>query len=196
MPAHKLILLPADPHATLDDCGKLAAGLQAIGLIGAPGACDGNEFYPTGDDFLQLVSFLGCAPNIELEPPADNATLAAALANGSFCFVRLLCTDILHFRGDPQARAPRCPQCSEPVADWETHLRQWRENPAALQWSCTSCGYHGELPDWSLHKNAGFGQVFVEISGIYPSEAIPGPALLQALQTLTGGHWQYVYIKE
>lgn len=196
MPVHKLILLPADPQAAIRDYNGLATGLQEIGLIGNASTCTLGTFYPVGDRFLQLVSFLGCSPMIELAPPADTALLDTAVAEASFCHATLSCMPAMQFRADPQTRPPRCPQCGQAEPDWETHIRQWRANPAQTQWTCKACDYHGELTGWDFRKNAGFGKVFVEIRGIYPSEAVPGDALLNTLRTVTGNPWHYMYIKE
>ena len=73
MTAHKLLLHPADPSCPAVGLERLAECLQAIGLIGKPVPLNDGQFYPTGDRFLQLVTFLGCAPLIELDPPADPA---------------------------------------------------------------------------------------------------------------------------
>ena len=43
---------------------------------------------------------------------------------------------------------------------------------------------------------AGFGRTFIEIRGIYPSEAVPTDALLDKLQRLADGPWKTIYIKE
>jgi len=196
VPADKLILLPADPHVGADDCSDLAACLQNIGLIGGQSAHASGLFYPTGDRFLQLVSFLGCSPSIELEPPRNRTELDQAVANGRFCHIVLVCETTLQFRADRQTRPPRCPHCGHPVPDWQVHIRTWQDNPAESHWSCTACGEAGELTDWVFRKTAGFGKVFLEIRGIYPSEAVPGEALLAALAEHTGGTWRYMYIKE
>ena len=196
MSVHKLILLPADPQTVMDDCGRLATSLRAIGLIGEPLSYEDGLFYPTGSRFLQLVTFLGCSPAIELDPPKEAADLSAAIAGGDFCHVILSCADTLAFRADPQTRPPRCPHCGQPVSAWEQDLQAWRANPALAGWECPACGHAGRLTDWVFRKTAGFGKVFLEIRGIYPSEAVPGEALLQTLRDLTGGDWLYIYIKE
>lgn len=196
MPVDKLILLPDDPQAGVDDCRKLAGHLQGIGLIGARTTWAGGVIYPGGDRFLQLVSFLGCSPFIELEPPRDSAALDEAVAHGRFCHVALVCEPTLRFRADRQTRPPRCPYCRHPEPEWQAHIHRWQANPAETQWSCTACGKRCEMTRWLFRRTAGFGKVFVEIRGIYPAEAIPGEALLAALEECTGGTWRYVYIKE
>jgi hypothetical protein len=196
VPVNKLILLPDGALVGVDDCRALAACLQGIGLIGEPRTSGSGLFYPAGEQFLQLVSFLGCSPAIELEPPGDGASLEQAMASDRFCHVVLDCEPTVRFRADPHTRPPRCPQCGHPETDWQAHIRRWQDEPAKSHWSCAACGHRGELTDWVFRKTAGFGRVFVEIRGIYPAEAVPGEALLAALSALTGGAWRYMYIKE
>ena len=196
MPVDKLILLPVDASTGIDDCSELAACLQRTGLVDAPRPFQGGLFYPTGDQFLQLVSFLGCSPSIELDPPEDSSQLAQSIAEGGFVHVQTVCGSELRLRADGKTRAPRCPNCRQLVKNWATRLRQWQANPAESVWSCRACDYSGELTDWVFGKTCGFGKVFVEISGIYPAEAVPTTALLQPLADLTGCPWRYIYIKE
>ena len=196
MPADKLILLPDDPHVGIANCHDLVTCLQGIGLMGEQHSYERGVFYPAGEQFLQLISFLGCSPSIELKPPQDTATLEQAVTQGRFCHVVPECGATLRFRANQQTRPPRCPNCGQRASDWQAHVRRWQDNPAETQWSCPACGRRGELTDWDFRKAAGFGKVFVEISGIYPAEAIPSEALLLALSRLTGGSWRYMYIKE
>jgi hypothetical protein len=194
--AYKLILLPADPLCPPVNCEQLAGELQAIGLIGAPVALADDVFYPTGDNFLQLVSFLGCSPTIELDPPADLTTLVSASATGKFCHLFLDCTASLAFRADSQCPPPRCPECRQPVVDWQTAIEAWKQNTARSDWICANCGFTGQLTGLQFRKAAGFGRTFIEIRGIYPSEAVPTEALLGTLQRLTNKPWKTIYIKE
>lgn len=196
MSVHKLILLPKDAGTAPVNCGELALSLQEDGFIGDPATSAHGDFYPTGDRFLQLVSFLGCSPAIELDPPVDPAARDAAVLAGSFCHVVLQCSDALLFRADPGTRPPRCPHCGQAVTDWADALQRWQADPASTQWSCAECEQAGDLTGWVFRKTAGFGKVFVEIRGIYPSEAVPGEALMNRLAAVTGGPWQYMYIKE
>ena len=196
MAAQKLILLPTDPACPPVGSDRLAEKLQAIGLIGPPRAVNNDTFYPTGEHFLQLVTFLGCSPMIELEPPSDPVTLAADSAAGKFCHVFLSSAESLRFRSDPRTPAPRCPACHTTVSDWQPLLQAWQNNPANGDWRCAHCEYTGHISGLGFRKSAGFGRTFVEIRGIYPSEAVPGEALLKALKSLTHGDWSTLYIKE
>ena len=136
MAAHKLILLPADPACPAVSTDRLAMELQAIGLIGASRKLGDDSFYPAGEHFLQLITFLGCSPMIELEPPSDPARLATDSANGTFCHVFLSSSETLRFRSDPRTPAPRCPACRAPLADWQSRLQAWQNHPANSDWHC------------------------------------------------------------
>ena len=185
-----------DPACPAVSTELLAGKLQAIGLIGPPREVQHDTFYPTGEHFLQLVTFLGCSPMIELEPPSDPVTLAADSAAGKFCHVFLSSAESLRFRSDPRTPAPRCPACHTTASDWQPLLQAWQNNPANGDWRCAHCEYTGHISGLGFRKSAGFGRTFVEIRGIYPSEAVPGEALLKALKSLTHGDWSTLYIKE
>lgn len=70
---HQLVLYPAQAAAdTLD----LKQCLHDIGLIGT---VLGDGYYATGAQFLSLLCFLGCSPDIELDPHPSKP----------FCYVQL-----------------------------------------------------------------------------------------------------------
>ena len=194
--AHKLLLHPSDHHSPVVSVEGLSGRLQAIGLIGQPVDPGGSRFYPTGENFLQLITFLGCSPAIELEPPSDPALVGAASAAGRFCHVFLSCTDELQFRMDAQTQPPRCPQCRNPERAWQEKISRWQKHSINISWQCPDCGFTGQLTDLAFRKTAGFGRTFVEIRGIYPSEAVPGETLMATLRSLTGGDWKYIFIRE
>jgi len=195
--AHKLLLHPADPQCPAIPADVLVERLQSIGLIGEPVRLTTETIYPVGEHFLQLITFLGCSPMIELELPADADSLEAGSKDGRFCHAAIADSrGELQFRADAHKTEPRCPQCRKPDPHWRERLNAWKEDPQHLHWSCASCGYTGELTDLNFRKSAGFGRNFIEIRGIYPSEAIPGEVLLASLQTLTGCSWNTLYIKE
>ncbi len=192
-----MLLHPADPHCAPITTDTLAECLQSIGLISDPVRLDAETIYPVGEQFLQLITFLGCSPMIEIELPADIDSLEAGSRDGRFCHVSLSGDgEHLHFRADAHPHEPRCPHCRKPDPDWREHLHAWREDRQRLHWSCAVCDYTGQLTDLNFRKSAGFGRTFIEIRGIYPSEAIPGEALLAGLQAISGCQWNILYIKE
>jgi hypothetical protein len=195
MAAYKLLLHPQDPHCQVAET-TLVECLCALGLIGAPVQLGQQTFYPAGEQFLQLVTFLGCSPAIELDPPGNPAQLETASASGSFCHVFLNQTPQASFRGNDNTPAPYCPHCREPFADWPAQRSAWRSNPAQARWICSACGESGDPAELLFRRSAGVARTWIEIRGIYPSEAVPGATLLDCLRKLSGCDWKTIYLQE
>ncbi len=197
MATHKLLLHPADPQCPAVETDVLAKRLQSIGLIGEPVRLKAETIYPVGEQFLQLITFLGCSPMIELDLPSDAESREAGSRDGRFCHVSLTSSSgNLQYRADEHRTEPRCPQCRKPDPQWQEWLQTWQADRQQLHWACTFCDYTGLITDLNFRKSAGFGRNFIEIRGVYPSEAIPGEALLASLQALSGCNWNMLYIKE
>lgn len=195
MSAYKLLLHPKDPDCHVTEA-SLADSLQDLGLIGAPVRLTGKTFYPTGEHFLQLVTFMGCSPAIELDPPDNPALLEAASASGSFCHVFLNSAGKAWFRADESTPAPPCTHCRTPLTDWPALRTAWLKHPADAHWTCSACGASGEASGLLFRKTGGVARSWVEIRGVYPSEAIPGSALMDCLRKLAGCDWKTIYLQE
>jgi hypothetical protein len=196
MPAPKLLLHPADPGTAAVPEDRLVQELQATGLIAGPISLENAVFFPAGEHFLQLVTFLGCSPAIELDPPDDPQELESASAAGRFCHIFIDTGERLRFRGDSHTQAPRCPVCRSPEPAWKARLQSWQAGKHGPDWTCQACGFRGRFSDLVFRKTAGFSRTFLEIRGIYPAEAVPGPALLDTLAALTGNSWTSIYLRE
>ena len=197
MAAHKLLLTPEDLDCEGISTRMLARSLQEIQLIGTAIHLKHETIYPTGERFLQLITFLGCSPMIELEPPKEPERVESASRDGLFCNIHLSGSDAgLQFRADKLTQAPRCPHCRQPEPNWQELVDRWRDDNHALDWQCHACGHKDRLTGLNFRKQAGFGCAFVEIRGIYPSEAVPGEALHNCLHKLSGCDWRIMYIKE
>jgi hypothetical protein len=197
MAANKLILYPSVMDAKAIDMDALVQRLESIGLIGAAFQCRDGTHYLAGEHFLQLVSFLGCSPLIELAPPADTEDREAACLEGRFCHVHLTANrDFIRFRARAKGPLPRCPHCRQVETRWPELLERWEINPACNQWTCRECGHPGRLYDLDFRRNGGFARSFIEIWGVFPSEAVPGEALLSTLGQLGGCDWNYMYLKD
>jgi len=194
---HKLVLYPARVDCPAVATAPLVTALQRIGLIAAP-ACRGPASgYRAGDQFLQLVTFLGCSPAIELVPPADPGECARACASGSLCHIRFSPgDDRIRFRGDNRLPAPRCPQCRKAEDRWTELIERWRADPRMNLWECRECGYRGRLFDLNFRHRGAFGHSFIDIWGIHPAEAVPGETLLTTLGELSGCAWRYMYLQD
>lgn len=183
-----LVLHVRDVAYVPDSVTDIEQLLLQIGLIGEAWGNSSQHRYLIGDRFLQLVTFLGCAPAIELTPPANG--------NTEFCHVGI--SNIYstpRFLADSQDVLPRCPHCRKRYADWQSAIQKWQAEPAC-QVQCPAC--HNNLSPMELdwRQSAGFGHFFVSIYNIYPREAIPTEALLLALSKATRQSWDYFYIRD
>ena len=183
-----LVLHVRDPAYVPASVADIEQVLVKVGLIGTAWGDSTQRRYLIGEHFLQLVTFLGCAPAIELEPPV----------NGHAEFVHVGISDIYpapQFIADSQDVLPRCPYCRKRYKDWQSAIQSWQID-ATYQTQCPTC--HERLSPMQLdwRQSAGFGHFFISIFNIYPREAIPTEALLRALNKATDQSWDYFYIRE
>ena len=178
-----LVLCPDDPVRALPESKSLVELLQSIQFIGEP--FNGDMKFYAGERFLDLIALMGCSPGIMLEPGNDGQP---------FCYIRLIPrTASIEFHGGKHTHAPRCPQCRSAVKDWTRRISRWQENTTGAVWKCDACGHAAAPWDYNWRKSAGFGRCFIEISNIFPKEAIPQQQLLDALNSHYGVSWHYFY---
>ncbi len=185
MSAPKLVLHPDSQAAPA--AAAIRAALHEIDFIGADFDLDGQPHCYTGDGFLDGISFLGCAPSIQLDPPANAAELASAARAGQFCHVQLLvATEAPRLRYNPR-QAPRCRHC-------RTAIPAAALNTAKL--SCPGCARHLALDSLNWRQAGGHARLFLDIWGIHTAEAVPSDRLLEQLARASGGPWQFFYIED
>jgi hypothetical protein len=175
-----LILLPKNPAANPATVTGLVHRLETIGLLGAP-LDEENSLFRVGDRFLQLISFLGCSPYLQLDPPSGGSDNFCHIAvHGPFESPRLLYGE--------GVRPPRCPSCG-------ALLKGWKEGINSDLISCGECGSNHPPAAIAWGKHAGCSRLFVEIRNIFPGEAVPVTELMTALQDLGFGEWGYFYLQ-
>ena len=174
-----LYLHPEQPDFTVTDIPSLVTRLQEIGLISDKISTQaGKHHYFSGSKFLDYIAYMGCAPAIQFEASDDKE---------NFCFIKLHHYDsakLIH--SQVQSRAPHCPACKKPVPDWQ-------HDKTATTIHCASCNSSSNIEKFDWRKMAGFARLFIEITDIFPKEAIPQQILLDRLSSTTGTDWQYFY---
>lgn len=161
--------------------------LQQVGMLGQPIGDDGQARFLIGEAFLQLFSFMGCAPSIEFIPkdPDD-------IDWREFVFIHLSAvTAQPRWRVDRQSAKPACPHCQRRNRDWAQHY-QAAEGVLA----CQHCQQSEAVCRWRWFDAGGCARQFVSIANVYPKESLPTEALLSQLQEETGVAWQYFYLHE
>jgi hypothetical protein len=184
----RLILHVRDPDYVPSSVRQIERVLQEVGLIGEPWGEASQQRYLIGECFLQLITFLGCAPAIELEPPTNG--------NTEFCHVGISDFYISpRFLADTQNVLPRCPHCRKRFEGWQDAIQQWQDDPT-YQAQCPACQMNLSPTELDWRQSAGFGRLFISIFNIYPREAIPTEALLHTLDQLTDQTWDYFYLRD
>ena len=172
-----LFLCPIKHEYTTENQSELISRLKNIGLLDEA-IKDRKNAYLTGDRFLNHVAYMGCAPAIQFEPADDNS---------DYCHINLHFYDSARLiYNKARCRAPHCPRCHKPVDDW-------REQLSAAEIYCQQCQSHSPVDTIEWKKTAGYARLFIEITDVYPKEAIPQTALLERLSTLSNTQWRYFY---
>ena len=171
-----LVIYPTNPNWTSDNQESLIKFLQEVGLAGEYLNKKENSFL-VGEKFLDHISFMGCSPNIKLEN--ENG-------DGKFTFIRVTTTETITALTGKHSFAPHCPHCKKPE-------KNWRELLEDNQLVCSQCQTTSDAWLYNWRKSAGFGRCFIEITDIYPKEAIPQPSLLDSLEKSFGVSWGYFF---
>jgi len=163
-----LWLIADDARWVPDNGVDFAAGLRDVGLAGdALGVGAERSVYAAGPRFVELIMFLGCFPHIALDAQAaDGGQPVCRLSLHRSFDVRFICAG--------RFSAVRCPGCRAPA------------RPAGVashdsRFVCPACDAATLVTDLDWRRRAGYGRFFVEISAVYPHEAVPSEQLLEAI---------------
>jgi len=174
----RIIIYPKNVSNKPESISLIKQTINNIELAGKEFSA--NKFY-TGDAFLSLLSFLGCAPNIHLSPEdGDN-----------YCYIEISnITDKAKILGHTQSVIPRCPDCKHKLKNWQSISNYTLANTNI---NCPECNALLKMSDLKWRQEGGYGQFYISISNIHPHEAVPSEKLLQTLEQTTGFAWHYFY---
>lgn len=185
MQANLLILHPADPDAAIAE-EALATPLHRIGFLSETMDFLGTRHYRPGEEFLQLVIFLGCSPVVSLGEPGKTGE--------EFCHIGLRepAPEPIFLAG-ANGKAPRCPACRQPDNEWQDSFRNGESAP--LSWTCRECGHTAPAQTLNWRQSAGIGRTFIMIWGIFEGEAVPSDPLMKTLEEIGHGPWRHFYFR-
>jgi len=178
-----LFLCPSQSDFALDNISGLVSALQVAGFIAHPlhATRENNAFF-TGDHYLDYVAYMGCSPSIQFDISSTSGN-----PDSNFCHVKIHLYDTERLIVSQQhARAPHCPGCSKPV-------KNWQDNRIGTQILCDQCNRLAAIEDYNWRKMAGYARLFIEITDIFPKEAIPQQLLLDTLKSFSKTGWLYFY---
>ena len=171
---HFLVLHSVDSQWAPPSLSKLSAQLHGIGLVGAERA---PGQFSAGADYLNLVTYLGCSPQIALGETGE-ATVIRLI--GPF--------DAPQFRSSSNLKRPRCPQCR--------HVLMNKGDPVLKpddEVFCDRCGASSPVLALDWRRSAAYGRFFIDISNVFESEALPSEKLLEKLRLSTWQTWDFFY---
>jgi len=181
-----LYLHPRDPH-TLFDAPALAEALRDIGFINDRFLFRDAEHFKPGEEFLHLLTFLGCSPVVSLGEPGATGD--------EFCHIEFTePADEVHFIAGDNIKVPRCRHCNQRIDEWKAMMEMWQREGVA-EWQCPHCGHSTPLHRLKWKQCAGFGRQFLKVWGIFEGEAVPGEELMSALRHASQLEWDYFYCR-
>ena len=186
MSVSRLVIYPDDYDYLPQNREEIQQALFDIEFIGEPLSSRDNKLrFLIGEQFLNFVTFLGCSPAIEIEPPADG--------NEDFCHVQISPVFAqLEFVADAAGKGPRCPHCRHEETNWPALVKNWQADNA-LQYQCPECQRLTDMLDLSWRKAAFAAHVFIEVYSVFPNEAVLADKVLSILEQATGVAWKYFY---
>lgn len=173
-----LFLYPQQLADKIQDTSALINGLQKIGFIAGKITGQQKNDYYSGEKFLDYIAYMGCAPLI---------AFAASDNSDNFCYIKIhryAAEKLLVSQKQP--RPPQCPHCHKTV-------NNWLGNKTETTITCQQCHTTSNIAKFNWRKMAGYSRLFIEITDIFPKEAIPQQLLLDKLSNLSGTEWQYFY---
>lgn len=172
-----LFLCPEQHDFTVNDIALFISQLRDSEFISNAVTDQENSFY-TGERFLDYIAYMGCSPAIQFE---TNET------SNNFCHIKIhQYASAKLIVSQMQSRAPHCPNCSKPV-------KNWLSTKTSETISCELCNTTASIADFNWRKMAGYAQLFIEITDIFPKEAIPQQILLDKLSLAFNTKWTYFY---
>lgn len=159
--------------------------LYDIGMIGQAVEHLAENRYLIGDHFLQYITFMGCAPAIELVPGEGKSS--------DFCHLEICQGNSkLKFIADEVLANPRCTECKTNVINWQEQMMNWEDGVLIR---CPECDASLQPQKLNWRRAAGFVSQHIAIHGIYPKEALPTEALINKLQATFSLNWDYFYAR-
>lgn len=182
----RLVIYPDDVNYLPNSQEQIQAALAEIKFIGDTlPSTDESQRFLIGGQFLNFITFLGCSPAIEIEPPKDGSD--------DFCHIRI--TPVFQnpeFCADAARKGPRCPICRHEEQDWQALVEQWQHDNSS-QYQCPQCGQSTDIMELNWRKSAVAAHIFIEVYSVFPHEAVLADKVLSALEQTTGIAWKYFY---
>ncbi|MCW9023391.1 MAG: phage terminase large subunit family protein [Gammaproteobacteria bacterium] len=185
-PIFRLVLHPKNMSYAPESWDDIVMVLREEAFLGERYTVDEPGRYFIGDSFLQMITFMGCSPHIELEPLEQGGL--------DFCHVAFSeISSLAQFRHHERDVFARCPECGRRDQTWHDFINAWEQAPETTQYHCTKCETVSAAEDIRWRNSAGFACMFIDIYSVFPNEGVPTQQLLSLLKRVSGEEWNYFY---
>jgi hypothetical protein len=145
--------------------------LEQIKFI-APG--DSSRIYSPGANLMDYITFLGCSP--ALQRGEIESVIRLHRASSAFAM------------GGESVQTLRYPGCKHPIENVSEIICHFDQ-----RWHCPQCDNTGEFSSINWRKSAAISRLFIEITRVFPKEAVPSDKLLSFLQQTSATDWSWFY---
>jgi len=188
-----LVLNPINPINLSQDKQNIVDTLSTLDIIGNTILKDNNDYFLAGQNYLQYISFLGCAPNIKFEQHTEISLsdLKQTIADLNYIQFDFMTNNYCFKKTDFGIKAI-CPSCKTIILKWSEMIKTWEIN-YKTELACPNCNEIISILDVNWKKTAGFYQSAILFHGIQTELALPTDTLLTQLEKITNVKWQYFY---
>lgn len=164
---HKLYIYPIDPNISIPKV-LISNFLEKEEFTGD---IIERRRFSTGTRFLSHLTFMGCSPNIELDPQEDKP----------YCYIEIESHTKASFVFGSNQKKSRCHYC---------------KNEIQKPFFCPHCQKTLSPNRINWRKTAFVATCWILVGNIYEREAIPNDQFLDTLAQETGVKWKIAYIRE
>ena len=184
---NRLVLYPTSPQCTVSG-DDLQQALRNIEFIQDGFNFESASHFLVGERFLEHLSFLGCSPHINIEPPVHGQEY-----DTEFCHVSLQLEEKPVFLAGSNLRAPACPACKKRSTAVPAIAVDGKYIDSKHEWQCPHCGQLQPFAELNWRRTAAVSQCAIHLWGIHESEAVPNESLMRCLREISGCEWDYFY---
>lgn len=134
--------------------------------------------FSTDVSLMEFVTYLGCSP------------IQGSEHSNSLLHVHTF-SQITGLGGESIVTL-RYPSCKHAIKNAAQLIKEY---PEKTLWKCPECCNSGHIDQINWRKSAGFADCFIEITSIFPKEAIPNDVFLNLLKWCNGLDWTWFYAK-
>ena len=134
---------------------------------------DNTDKLLAGPRLMEYITYLGCSPALT---PAGSE-------------IHLHQFSQLTGRGGNSIETLRYPRCRHNIPDPPALLSL----PPSATWHCEQCNNSGLNSEINWRKCAAYSDFFIEITSIFPKEAIPAEQFIRSINEFSDTSWSWFY---